>query len=213
MNNCCVNDLLNKNARIVFILESPHTEEVRGGKPLLGGSGSVFSRALLPDKDNPAGDQITEKGILFTIINTFQGALQLCPSLSKINNLIRQLNFNDLGAANYKIELVKILKSTMPSSLLESYKKRAGSAICESPKVTKVVVCGLIAQAFFEFAFDIQQIRFGKVEERIILGKKIEILYVEHPSLKNKNTHWTPVVENQKLIFFRKFLDISESNS
>lgn len=203
-----VDDIVVKKSNVIFILESPHTEEVDGGMPLLGASGNVFSRALLPDKTKPAGLQIKEGKIPFSVINTFQNALQLSEDLKGLNTAIKQVNFSKLGLVRYKNEINNIIKTNTQSlSLVDSYKERVNSTIECSIKNVKIVVCGIIAQVYFEYAFDLSGMLFGSVQIKEVMDKKFEILYVEHPSPKNSTTHWSPTHNNTRYSFFEKFVN------
>ncbi len=203
-----VNDIVNNNSKVIFILESPHTEEIKGSLPLLGKSGEVFSQALLTDKHRPAGLQINQGNIPYSILNTFQNSLQTSNELSEINILIEKLDFNRLQIVKYKKQVNNIIKeSGITYSLVHSYKERIKSVLLKSDNDVKIVVCGIIAQVFFELAFCETEIWFGKVTQRVITEKKIKILYVEHPSPKNKKTtHWKPVTGNKKLKRLKDFV-------
>lgn len=198
-----IGDLITENATVIFILESPHTDELTGGLPLLGDSGIAFANALLPHKDCPAGRQIKDGGIPFSVMNTFQNALKLSPQLSQLNADIEGLVFADLGLLKYKeMVLGAIIRHTSPS-LNASYQDRLRTILQLSAK-TWIVVCGIISQVYFEYALNLPSIKFAKPTKMTILDHDVEVLYVEHPSSRNeKPTHWT---DERRLPSLQKFV-------
>lgn len=108
-----VDDIINYNSSVIFILESPHTNEVAGGIPLLGDSGIIFSRALMSDIETPAGLQIKQGNAPFSVMNTFQNALQLNSELSSLNNAIKNLDFEEIGFFKYKKSVRNLIKENL----------------------------------------------------------------------------------------------------
>jgi hypothetical protein len=192
VNNQIVEDLYNETSQTTIIVESPHTEEIKINYPLVGESGLVVSRAVLPKSSQAIGYEIINGNVNLSVMNTFRYARQLSSKMADINIAVNSLNFKALGPNNYKVSLKDIFSNShlIEQELKESYLKRINRIIESSSSKPRLVICGFIAQAFFEFSLGFANLRFGKVISVNIKGRSVDILYVEHPSPKNHATFW-----------------------
>lgn len=192
MNNEIVDDLYSTTAQTTLILESPHNKEVTNNCPLVGDSGLVVSQGILPEGSLAVGYEIREGNVNLSVMNTFNYALQLNSKMAGLNSLINDICYDDLGPYNYKMELKSLFSSNSLTSkeLRESYINRFKLIVEHSESKARFVICGFIAQAFFEFSFGFSNLPFGKIVSQNVFGKVVDILYVEHPSPKNNVTFW-----------------------
>ncbi|HIG65624.1 MAG TPA: hypothetical protein EYQ43_08770 [Methyloprofundus sp.] len=150
--------------------------------PLLGKSGAVFSRILLKNKKEAAGLQIQKGNILYSVMNTFQMPLQLSAQMKSLHLAIKAVGFN--SRTQYKNDLKCLFKSNeIIFPILDDYKGRVFTAINTMPNNSlKFVVCGLIAQSYFEYVFTVSNTKFSSKFNAQIDGKSIEVFYIWHPS-------------------------------
>ena len=201
MKNELVTDLCIIEPQVTLILESPHREEVKHGIPLAGESGHIVSKGLLPGVDIAAGVYIKKNGGPFSVINTFQYALQFSECMEDLCSAIGKLCYNTLGPRKYK-DALKVVFSQSPSvdESKKSYIKRLRYISTNSEDDLKIIICGFIAQAFFEFTLDMQSLPFGEVVKCKVFERNTRILYVEHPSPKNSGTFWAVNTDKNKIM-------------
>ncbi len=186
-----VADLIIDGAKAIAVFESPHTVELKTGVPLSGDSGLVVSKGLGFDPTVPVGAVVDDGKVLLSLVNSFEFALQLNTSLVPLHTAIEALSFCELGALNYKTEIMKIIRDfDQLQSYKASYIQRMNKALKNLNVTPRIVVCGFIAQAFFEYAYDLSNMRFGSVMNKSINGVQAQVLYVEHPSPRNKSKYW-----------------------
>ncbi len=209
MNNQIIEDLYNETSQTTIIVESPHTEEIKINIPLVGESGLVVSRAILPMSAQAIGYEIINGNVNLSVMNTFRYARQLSSKMADINNEVNTLNFKILGPYNYKVSLKAVFSNShlIEQELKESYLQRINSIIESSTSKPRLVVCGFIAQAFFEFSLGFTNLQFGKVLSVNIMGRSVDILYAEHPSPKNHATFWSGC--RQKNETLKRFVNCS----
>lgn len=201
-----VEDLIIENAKAIFLLESPHTSEVEncGMLPLLGESGDVFSRTLLPNASVPAGRQ---EDIPYSLMNTFQHGLQVAAEMAQLNQAIQKINYQT--QKQYKDSLKKVfLKNEPILNLLENYKSRLENAILKGNN--KIVVCGLIAQSYFEYALNILNTKFLSEFQVNIFNKNVRIFYIWHPSPRSGEdgiSAWEKPCNRQSINNLKNFLN------
>ncbi|MEA3371300.1 MAG: hypothetical protein U9Q40_08155 [Campylobacterota bacterium] len=187
-----VNDLVYEDSEIVFVLESPHTQEVKNGYPVAGKSGNDMSKILF-GLDESFGKLIYEKKIKnIAIVNVCNYPLQKsayigvpklelgnegCPEMCKEGDIeffekIRQnpkLRKHDRVGINAVIE-------PMMSDFVSRVKKH---------KDKKIVLCGNFAGAAFDSVLDETQFK--------------KVLRVPHPSFNNwKKEKYKEVIEELK---------------
>ena len=140
-----VDDLLHVGNKIIFILESPHTQEVKNGYPVAGKSGVDISKILF-NLDEPFGKLLHEKKITnIGIVNVCNYPLQLSAykntDLSKSTHMkyfekIRQ-NPIQRKRINPINEVIKTMMDDFKNRLMRHEDK-------------KIVLCGNFAQNTFD---------------------------------------------------------------
>ena len=173
-----VDDLVYDDVRVVFVLESPHTQEIKNGYPVAGKSGNDMSKVLF-GLDEAFGKLIFEQKIKkIAIINVCNYPLQKSayknPDMSELeqfekirqNPKLRKYDNNGINA---------VLKPMM-----EDFSKRLSNY-----KDKKIVLCGNFAGAAFDSILNEAEFK--------------EILRVPHPSFNNwKKEKYQDVIEKLK---------------
>lgn len=168
----------------------------------------MVSKGLGFDPAVPMGIIIKDGKALLSVVNSFEVALQLNGCLAPLNRRINSLSFPLLGAIQFKAEIIQIIIGfDHLKSYKASYIQRMNMAFNSVNDKPRIVVCGFIAQAFFEYAYELSNMRFGSVLNKAINGAQVEILYVEHPSPRNKSKYWE-LGTNQNTVL-KNFLNIS----
>lgn len=173
-----VEDLLYDNSKVVFVLESPHTQEVKNGYPVAGKSGNDMSKVLF-GLDEAFGKLIYEQRIKnIAIVNVCNYPLQ--KSAYK-NPQMRELEQFEKIRQNPKLRKYdKDGINAVVKPMMEDFSKRLSKY-----KEKKIVLCGNFAQAAFDSVLDETQFK--------------EILRVPHPSFNNwKKEKYRDVIEELK---------------
>ena len=173
-----VNDLVYEDAKVVFVLESPHTQEVKNGYPVAGKSGNDMSKILF-GLDEAFGKLIYAQKIKnIDIVNVCNYPLQKSayknpnsPELEKFEK-IRQ---NPKSRKYDKDGINAVLKPMM-----DDFSKRLSKH-----KDKKIILCGNFAGAAFDSVLDEMQFK--------------EVLRVPHPSFNNwKKEKYADVIKELK---------------
>lgn len=162
-----VNDLIYEDTEILFVLESPHNEEVKRGFPVAGRSGKDMSKVLF-SKDEPLGKLISEGEISrLGIINISNYPLQLSAyNQTLVTPLLRcdDMKFFEKIRQNPKLRKHdKLGINTVVSKIMSNFKSRIQ---IHSDK--KIILCGKFAEASFDSV--VNELNFK------------EVLRVPHPS-------------------------------
>lgn len=184
-----VPDIIQPNSKFIIILESPHKDEVKTGAPLSGASGIAVSRVLF-SKQEPLGLIVRTHNLPCSIINTFQCPIKfgekenMHPLLSQIREIKYEYEYEP---QKYKKAITEAVnKNQENDELIDDYKKRLLDA-GQYSEAKKLIICGLIAQAIFESAFDIDahKIRYATPHNLNIPTFPVRIFYIRHPSPKS----------------------------
>ena len=151
------------DVRTLFILESPHIEEMKDKKPLMGLSGKAVSKFIgLGDSELGSNvSSLTKHKI--AIVNVSNIPLQV-------------IDANKCDCSNLENELRKIrTQNEVETTIYEGFAKKMQGF----DKVERIIVCGAFAEKYFD--------KFIMAEENSLLLKKsykkeVEIIKVPHPS-------------------------------
>jgi len=173
-----VNDLVYENAEVVFVLESPHTQEVKNGYPVAGKSGNDMSKVLF-GLDEAFGKLIYEKRITnIAIVNVFNYPLQKSAYKNPQSLELQQFEKIRQNPKLRKYDKDGINEVIKP--MMEDFSRRL-----LAHKDKKIVLCGNFAQTVFDSAVDETQFK--------------EILRVPHPSFNNwKKEKYKDVIQELK---------------
>lgn len=189
-----VDDLVYPNSKVTFILESPHTQEVTLGYPAAGDTGVNMSKVLF-NLDEPIGT-LLNSGVDLQNTISILNCSRLPLKKSCYGKLKLQNNFKNFLEIHEQRDIsIPILKSKIKSKLNTLLGKKAVSNFqtrlqehLVNSQDTKLVVCGIIAQCFFEEATELQ----GYLRKSTQLnwqGNSTTVFYEYHPSSLAKQ--WT----------------------
>ncbi len=181
LKNYFVNDLVYDDTKIIFVLESPHTGEVKNGYPVAGKSGKDMSEVLF-GLDEAFGKLVYERKIKNI------GIVNVC-------NYPLQLSAYDVDASDdmeyfEKIrQNPKLRKKTNPindviDKIMSDFKNRLSSH-----KDKRVVLCGNFVFSAFDTLFDENEFA--------------EVLRVPHPSFNN----WKKIKYKATIQKLKGFID------
>ena len=176
-----VDDIIYDSTKIIFVLESPHTQEVKNHYPVAGKSGIDMSLTLF-NINKPFGKLLYEKEITnIGIINVSNYPLQ--KSAYK-NQEDKVLEFFQLIRQNPKPrKSQKTGINLVIDKMLSNFKARL-----EKHKDKKIVLCGNFAQSAFDVVFDDDDF--------------IDVMRVPHPSFNN----WKKTKYKQKIDELKRFV-------
>jgi len=163
-----VENIINKNSKVVFILESPHKDEILKGYPLAGKAGNIISKKL--GYSEPFGLEVNDKSLKgrVSIINVSKQPLQKdaytdrnIPKNILVLEKLKEV-FENSAKFNTKHRNKKLqkLKEEIYKIFLEEMRKL--------PDNITVIPCGNLAQKFIEqIKKDLEDKNFQFIEEKI----------------------------------------------
>jgi len=178
-NNYFVDDIVYDTTKVIFVLESPHTQEVKNGYPVAGKSGVDMSSVLFDSKE-PFGKLVFEKKVKnIGLVNISNYPLQKSAYENPDANV---LEFFELIRQNPKPrKTAKTNINLVIEKMLSNFKKRL-----EKHKDKKLVLCGNFAQNAFDVVFDESEFS--------------DVLRVPHPSFNNwKKVRYKDKIEELKI--------------
>lgn len=175
-----IKDIVNKNNKYIFILESPHNNEIECGYPVAGESGQDMRKFLEIDSKESFGKYVNDNPeAKISIINVSRVPLQIINSLEKkyINVIDEVCSIVRCGYDSFGKHRKKYINE-IEKIILDDFKRRLKEL--ELDMDTNIIICGNFARVYFENTID------------CVSGiNKDNILYVPHPSRKqwisNKN--------------------------
>lgn len=162
-----VEDLLDANTKVVFVLESPHTQEVRNHYPVAGKSGKDMSKTLFSDESlqkESLGKLIYENKISgFGILNVSNIPLQKSAYKIEEDKIFRDFELFRQNPSLRKKECslnntIRVFQNDFKNRLLLHEDK-------------KIVLCGAFVQKVFKDIFPESKFK--------------AVLEVPHPSFNN----------------------------
>ncbi len=165
LKNYSVDDLLDANNKVIFVLESPHTQEVKDGYPVAGKSGIDISKVLF-DRDEAFGKLVYEKKITnIGIINVCNFPLQMS-AYKESDKKEKSMEFFEKIRQNPKLRKTINPINTTIQEMMNDFKNRISLH-----KDKKIVLCGNFAQNSFDSVLNEDDFK--------------EVLRVPHPSFNN----------------------------
>ena len=182
LKNYFVDDLLDDKNKVIFVLESPHTQEVKNGYPVAGKSGNDMSKVLF-NMDEAFGRIVYEKKI------TNIGILNVCnyPMQMSAYGDARLLGCVSMEYFEKIRQNPKLRKTANPvnqviQGMMNDFKNRLSLHVDK-----KIVLCGNFAQNAFDSVMNESDFK--------------EVLRVPHPSFNNwKKEKYKDVIK--KLVEF-----------
>lgn len=182
-----VDDLSYPDSKFTFILESPHHQEVIYRYPAAGGTGVSMSKILF-ELDEPLGKLVASQSDLIprlSLLNCSRIPLQSsCYGTLELKkdfiNFLEIQNINDVSIKSSKDKIKEKLRSELGMQALDSFRSRLTKNITNCTN-TKLIICGVIAQCFFEEVTKLQ-VKFRKPTEANWEGLNFKVFYEYHPS-------------------------------
>lgn len=156
-----VDDLIYKDTQLLFVLESPHNEEVKMGYPVAGKSGRDMSKVLY-ERGEPLGKLIFEQEVKnLGIINISNYPLQ---TSAYTNQELQEIEFFPKIRQNPKLRKHdKFGINGVLTTIMDDFQFRL-----EPHKDKKLILCGNFAQSAFDTRFEESEFK--------------DVLRVPHPS-------------------------------
>lgn len=177
--NYFVDDIVYDTTKVIFVLESPHTQEVKNGYPVAGKSGVDMSSVLFDSKE-PFGKLVFDKKVKnIGLVNISNYPLQ---KSAYANPNAKVLEFFELIRQNPKPrKTAKTNINLVIEKMLSNFKSRL-----DKYKDKKLVLCGNFAQNAFDIVFDKSEFS--------------DVLRVPHPSFNNwKKVRYKDKIEELKV--------------
>ncbi|MEA1955406.1 MAG: hypothetical protein U9N02_02810 [Campylobacterota bacterium] len=177
LKNYFVNDILHEETKTIFVLESPHTQEVKNGYPVAGKSGFDMSSVLF-GIDESFGKLVRDKKVdAMGIVNICNYPLQMS-AYDIVPN--EDMQFFEKIRQNPKLRKKVNPINDAIKKMMDNFKSRL-----EMHKDKKIVLCGNFAQSAFDSVFSEDEFN--------------EVLRVPHPSFNNwKKAKYKEVIEKLK---------------
>jgi hypothetical protein len=177
----------------LFLLESPHKEELVLGYPCAGKTGLRMTRKILPGETNAFGKILSENALVsekFGIFNSCQFPLGIRSGLNSEQALvarIKDLAINTTDRESIYNVLNNYIMSITNVDSITDYSNRLNKILQNSTSINNLVVCGFIAQAFFKLFFHNFNYSFN-VPTKIcgLTGRPYTVLFVNHPGDHHK---------------------------
>ncbi len=197
-----VNDIIPNSTKILFICESPHTEEVKCGYPLAGVSGKNMGKFFELEGGNSFGKYVFDNQEIETfkygIMNVSEVPLQKIKDGDVNNeeqtffeylNIIRKGKFKTVhGDGKKETDKDQYTTNDIKGEIKEKFEKRLEETLESEIQITHIICCGNFAKDYFTNTIN-QLDGWGlKDDEKKSVatstkgGKKIKILYLPHPS-------------------------------
>ena len=177
---------------VLFILESPHTSEISNGWPAAGTTGEIMSQVILNNSSIPFGQLLDEMHISvqkFAVMNVLQIPMQLSAYEEDyqqkdelcIINSIREYQGKPYDVKKHKAKIQRAMTNDkVVAYILKNFSLRVGQFV-NNYRPSLVVVCGVVAQAFFDELLNFE-IDFGRESVRTIRKHECNVFYTYHPS-------------------------------
>ena len=176
-----VDDILRDDTKVIFVLESPHTQEVKNGYPVAGKSGVDMSLVLF-NISEPFGKLVYENrlnslGLLNVSNYPLQKSAYENPQ-DKVLEFFELIRQNPRPRKNAKGSINLVI-----NKMLDNFKARL-----EKHKDKKIVLCGRFAEGAFDVVFTDDEF--------------VDVLRVPHPSFNN----WRKERYAKKIELLKKFV-------
>lgn len=137
-----VDDLIYDETEVLFVLESPHNEEVKRGYPVAGKSGRDMSKVLFKESE-PLGKLISERSVKsLGIINVCNYPMQMSAYDAKD---CEDIEFFEKIRQNPKLRKKQAPINVVISKIMDNFKSRLASHTDK-----KIILCGRFAEASFD---------------------------------------------------------------
>jgi hypothetical protein len=185
-------DILGDSCNRLYVLESPHSTEIKSKIPASGQTGIVMSQVLF-NTSTPMGLAIRNGEIDGVgILNACQFPLDGRVYKAIPNALLEYMNIKKLtySGISFNNDIKEKLNEIDKLNTVANFRKRLESVVKEKES-KEIIVCGFISQAYIELAYpELINVRFKTWTELNINGGNVNIRYTHHPSPKRGGNSW-----------------------
>lgn len=181
----------------LFILESPHSQELEHGYPCSGETGLNMSKKIIPTESIAFGQLLFQKSVAikeYGVFNTCSFPLGLTNKLTQEQKSIasiKEIKLDTRDRNSCYNSLISFLNTLPELDSKIRYSERLKAILAASSSIENLVVCGFIAQAFFLKIFNLAYPKYNVLTPvNTKSGRSIKILFVNHPSGKNEEWHF-----------------------
>lgn len=177
LKNYFVDDLIDANNKVIFVLESPHIQEVKNGYPVAGKSGIDMSKVLF-NLDEAFGKLIFEKKITnIGIVNICNYPLQMS-AYEDSHKIEKKMEFFEKIRQNPKKRKKENPINLVIDEMMQNFKSRL---LVHADK--KIIICGNFARSSFDSVLSDDNFK--------------GIIRVPHPSFNNwKKQKYKDTIKN-----------------
>ena len=193
MEHYTIKDIVGANSKRLFILESPHSTEIKSKIPASGQTGLVMSKGLF-NTSSPIGLAIKNReidgvGILNACQFPFdERVYQEIPKILMGYMGIKKLKYSD---NNFKNDIKEKVSKVDKLNTVANFRERLESVVKNNGS-KEIIVCGFISQVYMELAYpELINVRFKTWTELNLSGSNVNIRYTHHPSPKRDGNSWT----------------------
>lgn len=184
-----VEDLVNKETKVIFILESPHKDEIKFGVPVAGRAGGTMTKILLGD-DIPLGRYLKcswdkNQHLNYGVMNVCNIPMQRSAygtdgedqSLEEFYNTIEKVRTSN-SKRPYKDKEMDILDKQIKRDFELKMEKLKGNELLLIP-------CGKFAEKYLR---------------EVVLSENLEVIWgIPHPSYNSwSREKYKPIIEKMK---------------
>lgn len=188
--------------KTLFVLESPHFSELEFGFPCAGATGINMSKAIFPSENQAFGKLLFDKVNIineYGVINSCTFPLgipeRLTPEQLEISKIKLIEKSDSQSRDKYYDALCTFLNNISHLDDKIKYSNRLKSVLLDCSLIENLVFCGFISQAIFLTIFKVKnRPPFNKLTPmKTKSNRKINILFVNHPSSKNESWTFKPI--------------------
>lgn len=203
LKNYSVNDVINQEAVFLFILESPHTQEIRNGYPVAGSSGVEMTKFIYnTDKKDAFGKLVSQKEKYsgeyenlerFSILNVSSAPMQkgglkeynLDEEEERIVRILEKLRVNYKSRSHRNQEWNRVKEV-----IISDFKQRLVSGLKVMKELKYLIPCGKLAANYLQLIQDSEE----------IIDQKEVIWNIPHPSFNQWSRYESMEKLKEKLI-------------
>ena len=191
--------------RHLFVLESPHVDELKLKLPCVGDAGKIMCQGVFNQSDLSFGEYLNEKrsgSEEFGIMNSFSFPLGIESELNfnqmKFSALKKIKWFGGVSDRNsFYQEHLNVLSEIENVEELTQFKSRLLKYSYASD-LRLIIFCGYIAQAMYLYSFKSPIPAYNRIQKiELSTDRHVSILFVNHPSKKNDRWHFNRSILRQ----------------
>ena len=186
-----VGDIINtEKPKYVFMLESPHTDELCSNVPIAGSSGKAMTKCLCANSEVPFGLLVKRENIPINIINVCIVPLQKTKRSNQTDDI---LDFNMLKPVRMNYQSYGRHRKQEINDIEQFIFKKFEERICSYKflQSTKIFLCGKFVQTYYQ--------KYYAETETEIKNRGIKFNHPSYggwtyPKQNDKMKEWIPII-------------------